>query len=63
MSVSAIRQSIWGTPRLFSGKSSAESDHAWGRLISRRFRLLLKLGVGLLIVVWLPGVVWIVPVS
>ncbi len=63
MGVSTIRQPVWRIPGLFSEKSTAENDRAWRRSVACRLRLLLKIGIGLLIIVWLLGVVWVVSVS
>jgi hypothetical protein len=63
MSTFVIGQRLLKMPGLHTEKSLGEDERARKRRMSRRLRGLLKVGIELLIVVWLLGVVWIVPVS
>ena len=62
MSVSAIDQHLLGIPHRPRKRSLEARDHARRRQVSRRPRLVLKLGIGLLIVVLLLGILWVEPV-
>jgi hypothetical protein len=62
MSVSAIRRHLLGIPDLPRKQSLEAGDRARKRRLSRRPRLVLKLGIGLLIVVLLLGILWVEPV-
>jgi len=63
MSVSVIRQRFLKFPSLYSRKSLMEDGRPRRRSMARYLRLLLKVGVGLLIILLLLTVVWVVPVS
>jgi len=63
MSVSAIRQQLLRLPRLYGRKSLMEDDRPRRGSMARYLCLLLKVGVGLLIILLLLAVVWVVPVS
>jgi len=62
MSVSAIDQYLLGIPHQPRKQSLEVRDGARGRQVSRRLRLVLKLGIGLFIVVLLLGILWVEPV-
>jgi hypothetical protein len=62
MSVSAIDQHLLGIPHRPRKKSLEARGGARRRQVSRRLRLVLKLGIGLLIVVLLLVVLWVEPV-
>lgn len=60
MGVSAITQRVLRAPGLFGQRSLRENDRARKKLVPRR--LLLRLGIRLLIILWLLGVLWVEPV-
>jgi hypothetical protein len=62
MSIFTIEQCFLGTLHSPGYRSMGESEHAWRRPVSRRLRLLLRLGIGLLITAWLLCVAWVEPV-
>lgn len=62
MGVSTMRR-VLGVPPLAAGPSLGANERARRRRIPRRARLLLKLGVGLLIVLLLLCVLWVEPVT
>jgi hypothetical protein len=62
MSVSAIDQHLLGIPYPPRKQSLEARDDARRRQVSRRPRLVLRLGIGLLIVVLLLGMLWVEPV-
>ena len=62
MSVSAIDQYLLGIPHRPRKQSLEVRDGVRRRQVSRRLRLVLRLGIGLLIVVLLLGVLWVEPV-
>ena len=63
MSVSVIRRRFLKLPCLYGRKSLVEDGHPRRRSMARDLCLLLKVGVGLLIILLLLTVVWVVPVS
>ncbi len=62
MSVSAIDRFLLGIPYRLRKQPLETGDGARRRQVSRRFRLVLKLGIGLLIGVLLLGILWVEPV-
>jgi hypothetical protein len=62
MSVSAIDRFLLGTPYRLRKQPLETREGARRRQVARLFRLVLKLGIGLLIVVLLLGVLWVEPV-
>jgi hypothetical protein len=62
MSVSAIDRFLLGIPYRLRKQPLETRDGARRRQVSRRFRLVLKLGIGLLIGVLLLGILWVEPV-
>jgi hypothetical protein len=67
MSVSVIRQRFWKPPRPFLEKLlqklKEEIDGAWKSPLPLRWRLLLRAGGGIAIIIWLVTVAWVVPVG
>ena len=61
MGATVIRRRLWKFPR-FGKQSLAEGTGARGRFTPRRLRFLLKIGVGMLIIIWLLCVAWVEPV-
>lgn len=62
MGAIAIRRRLWRSLRL-GKKSPTESTGARGRFIPRRLHLLLEIGIGVLVVIWLLCVAWVELVS
>lgn len=62
MNISVIDRYTFGTPHLPDEQFLAEIEHARKRSVSRRFLVLLRLGIQLLIVLVLLGLVWVAPV-
>jgi hypothetical protein len=61
MSTIVLRPRQWRFPRV--GKQTlAGSSDARGRLTPHRLPLLLKMGAGVLIIIWLLTAVWVAPV-
>jgi len=62
VSISTIEQHFLGPPHSPGYRSVEENEHIHRRLIPRRLRLSVRLGIGLLIIVSLLCIVWVEPV-
>lgn len=62
MGIIATRRRLWGSPRL-GKRSPTEGTGVRGRFITRRLRLFLEMGIGVLVVIWLLCVAWVELVS
>jgi hypothetical protein len=62
MGTIVIRRRLWRFP-CFGGQPLAQDTGARDKLTPRRFCLLLKMGVGTLIIIWLLCVAWVGPAS
>lgn len=61
MSTIVLRPRQWRFP-WFGKQTLVSSTGARGRLTPRRLRVLLRMGAGMLIIIWLLTVVWVEPV-
>lgn len=61
MGTTVIRRRLWRFPHL-GKRFLAAGAGTRGKLTPRRLRLLLRMGVGMLIIIWLLCVAWVEPV-